>query len=59
MARVLLVAHQGIADAVHVLQRVHNGADGSSGVAEDMRHLLHLQAFYQGLRSRHANHLDQ
>ena len=52
---VLLGAHQGIADLRVLLQHVYNGADGGSGIAEDVVHLLLQQAFDQCLCSIHGN----
>ena len=55
MPGVLLGAHQGIADLRVLLQHVYNGADGGSGIAEDVVHLLLQQAFDQCLCSIHGN----
>ena len=52
---VLLGAHQGISDLRVLLQHVYNGADGGSGIAEDVVHLLPQKAFDQCLCSIHGN----
>ena len=53
MACVLLCADQCVVNLGRGLQRVHQRADGSAGIAEQLVHVLTQQSLHQNLSTCH------